>query len=484
MVFRVLINMKNKRVIYWFRNDLRLHDNEALTDAIEAGHSVFPVYVFDERVFYSKTSYGFRKTDVFRAHFILESIIDLKNSLQKSGSDLIIRIGKPEKVIFELAKELKTSWVFCNRERTSEELKVQDTLEKNLWSIGQEVRYSRGKMLYYTADLPFPVTHTPDIFTVFRKEVERIVRIRLPLVAPDKIDTPIEEIDFSVVPTLSDLGFSATDIRRTQGAILKGGESEGLKRLKHFIWDSHGIATYKDTRNGLLGLDYSSKFSAYLSNGCLSPKMIYRELNKYEEEVKQNESTNHMFLELLWRDFFRLMGKKHGNLIFKKGGIKGTPKPELTDDSALFNIWADGRTGIPFIDASMREIKSTGFMSNRARQNVASFLINDLNVNWQMGAEYFESLLIDYDPCSNWCNWNYLAGVGNDPREGRYFNVVMQAQRYDGQGDFVKHWIPELSKVPTEYIHQPHLMNQQEQSVANIMLGKTYPYPCIKLETV
>lgn len=476
--------MKNKRVLLWFRNDLRLHDNEALTDAIEAGQAIFPVFVFDSRVFESRTKYGFRKTDVFRAKFILESVSDLKINLQKIGSDLIVRVGKPEEILLDLAKELKTSWVFCNRERTSEELFVQDTLEKNLWSVGQELRYSRGKMLYYTADLPFPVTQTPDTFTQFRKEVEKIVKVRDPFPTPYHINTPGDEVEFGKIPELSDFGFTPRDLSRLKNSILKGGETEGLKRLTYYLWETNAVATYKLTRNELLGLDYSSKFSAYLSAGCLSPKMIYQELTRYENQVKKNDSTYHLFFELLWRDFFRLMGKKYGNLIFKKGGIKDDIRKELKDDMALFKIWADGRTGIPFVDAAMREINATGFMSNRARQNVASFLINDFNINWQIGAEYFESLLIDYDPCSNWCNWNYIAGVGNDPREGRYFNILLQAQRYDPQGEFVKYWIPELRDVSTEYIHQPHLMTDKDQIEANILLGKNYPYPCIRLEEV
>ena len=263
-----------------------------------------------------------------------------------------------------------------------------------------------------------------------------------------------------------------------------GGCQTGLERLKHYFWDTESVTDYKETRNGLLGLDYSSKFSAYLAHGCLSPKMIYHELEQYEKQVKKNSSTYHLFFELLWRDFFRLMGKKHGNTIFQKGGIKQEERCELTDNIALFKIWSEGRTGIPFIDAAMRELNTTGFMSNRARQNVASFLVNDLHVNWQMGAEYFESLLIDYDPCSNWGNWNYVSGVGCDPRENRYFNIILQAKRYDAQGNFVKHWIPELKNLPSEFIHQPHLMSPAEQAEYGVILAKDYPNPCIKLEEV
>ena len=163
--------MYTKRAIVWFRQDLRLHDNEALQDALASADEIMPVYVFDERVFSGKTRFGFPKTDKFRARFIIESVQDLRKTLRSLGSDLIIRKGKPEEILFELARDIKANWIFCNRERTQEEVDVQDVLERNLWSIGREIRFSRGKMLYYTADLPFPVTHTPDTFTQFRKKL-------------------------------------------------------------------------------------------------------------------------------------------------------------------------------------------------------------------------------------------------------------------------------------------------------------------------
>lgn len=474
--------MDKKRVLLWFRNDLRKEDNEALIEAMAHADEVYPIYVFDERIFNGESSYGFRKTDVFRAKFIIESIHDLRQSLQTSGADLIVRIGKPEEIISELAKELKTSWVFCNRERTAEELYVQDTLEQNLWSIGQEVRYSRGKMLYYTSDLPFPITHTPDVFTQFRKEVEKIVPVRDPLAAPSEISMDASQVELGDIPDLAAFGFSKKEIDKSESAILKGGETAGRERLNEYVWKSKNISQYKETRNGLLGLDYSSKFSPYLATGSLSPKVIYREIKEYEKANGSNSSTYHLFFELLWRDFFRLMGKKHGNPIFKKGGIKQEPREELSDDMCLFRIWAEGRTGYPFVDAAMRELNATGFMSNRARQNVASFLVNDLKINWQIGAEYFESLLIDYDPCSNWGNWNYVSGVGCDPRENRYFNILAQAKRYDGHGDFVRHWIPEISKLPNEYVHQPYLMSEETQQEYDILLPRDYPNPIVKIE--
>lgn len=464
-----------RKVIIWFRQDLRLHDNEAMHDALRHDEQALPIYVFDERSFKGKTKFGFPKTGKYRAKFIIESVQDLRNSLRAIGSDLIVRIGKPEEEVYQLATEAKASWVFCNRERTQEEIEVQDRLEEKLWTVGQELRYSRGKMLYYTQDLPFPISHTPDIFTTFRKEVERIVPLRAPLATFEKLKPIPRQIEIGEMPTLADFGWEEFETEEKSVLAFKGGETEALKRLHHYLWDSHAIKEYKETRNGLIGADYSSKFSPWLAQGCLSPKMIYRELKKYEAEHGSNKSTYWLYFELLWRDFFRLMGKKYGNAIFQSSGTKGQADPNLDIDSERFSKWAEGITGIPFIDANMRELNRTGFMSNRGRQNVASFLVKDLNINWLMGAEYFESLLIDYDPCSNYGNWNYIAGVGSDPRENRYFNILMQAKRYDTQGEYVKQWLPEMNAIPSDKIHRPDLLNEEEQGKYQVVLGKDYP---------
>lgn len=468
--------MNKKRAVVWFRQDLRLHDNEALAGAIKTGAEVIPVYVFDERLFRGKTSYGFPKIGRHRAKFIIESVKDLRQSLRNLGSDLILRIGSPEEEVFQIAKEVKSSWVFCNRERTQEELRVQDALEKRLWSIGQEIRYSRGKMLYHTADLPFPVRHTPDVFTQFRKEVERYVQVRAPLPAPAKDFQALTiKVETAPLPSLKDFGHPEFDADARSVIRFTGGESEAIKRLKYYFWETDLVQTYKETRNGLIGGDYSSKFSPWLAQGCLSPKLIYKELHDFEVQRGSNESTYWLFFELLWRDFFRFQAKKHGNKIFLKGGTRGEIDPRWRDDWRLFEQWAAGKTGVPFIDANMRELNATGFMSNRGRQNVASFLVKDLRVNWQMGAEYFESLLMDYDVCSNWGNWNYVAGVGSDPREDRYFNILSQARRYDPNGEYVKLWLPELAHLPADKIHQPDRLSFSEQERLHVKIGADYP---------
>lgn len=466
--------MVKKAGILWFRNDLRLHDNEALIDAIEQVEDLYPVYILDERWVYGKTSYGFRKIQYHRMKFILESLADLKKSLKDRGSDLFIYTGKSEDILFDLAKKTEASWVFCNRERTREELDIQDALEKKLWTIGREMRYYRGKMLLYTSDLPFPVTQTPDTFSLFRKEVEKFVAVRDPLSAPEKINTGVS-LACTEVPEIGALGYSTKEFKTLADFSLKGGESEALRRLNYYLWESDLIAQYKQTRNGLVGLDFSSKLSAFLSQGCLSPKLIYSELKKYEEERTNNESTYWLIFELLWRDYFRFIAKKYGDAIFRFTGLNGHEQV-IKGGQKEFEAWCKGETGIPFIDANMKELVQTGYMSNRGRQNVASFLIHDLKVNWLWGAEFMESWLVDYDPCSNYGNWNYLAGVGKDPREGRYFKVLNQAKRYDPNGDFIREWLPEIAHLDAASIHWP-FAQAKINGIPDI-----YQNPLVKLE--
>ena len=468
--------MQKRRAIVWFRQDIRLHDNEALTDALKHADEVIPVYVFDERVFKGKTRYGFPKTGVFRAKFILESVQDLKNNIRLLGNELIVRFGKPEEEIFEIAKQAKTSWVFCNRERTDEEVFVQDALEKNLWSIGQEMRCSRGKMLYYTADLPFPVTHTPDSFSQFRKEVERFIPIREPLPRPQApMNPPSILLDPGQIPSLQDFGLMKYKADPRSAFHFKGGETEGLKRLHSYLWEEEALLTYKKNRDNLLGENYSTKFSPWLTQGCLSPKTIYAEIKKFKEQRFAKGVGQSVVFELMQRDFLRFMAKKHGNKIFQKGGIQENPDFSLVNDFEKFENWVDGRTGVPFIDANMREIKHTGYMSNRGRQIVASFLVQELGVNWVLGADYFESVLIDYDPCSNYGNWNEMVGIGSESREARSFNFLSQARRYDPQGEYVKRWIPELVDLPSDKIHQPDQLSYAEQEALHIRIGTDYP---------
>lgn len=427
-----------KKVMVWFRNDLRVKDHEALWRACQNGNEVYPVYVFDPRNF-STTSLGFPRTGSFRGQFLLESVLELKISLVKLGGDLIVKQGLPEEVIPALAQQFDIDRVYCGKEVAYDEHQVALALEAKLAQKKIVLDQFWQSGLYHEEDVPWPIKQVPDVFTNFRKESEKTVEIRAEFDTPEKVNFP-GNIDTGDIPGLLDLGLSAE--RRSKKAVLpfKGGEKQAWKRVDEYFWKDDLLKKYKYTRNGLVGKDYSSKLSPWLAHGCISAKSIYHEIKRYEKERVKNVSTYWLFFELLWRDFFKFMSKKHGADIFLRRGITGD-MPDMADDIEKFELWRKGETGEPFVDANMIELNTTGFMSNRGRQNVASYLIHDLKVNWTWGAMWYENRLIDYDPGSNWLNWAYIAGVGNDPQKGRKFNIENQSLQYDPKGEYVKLWL-------------------------------------------
>ena len=472
--------MSEKTILVWFRKDLRMHDNEMLLEASKKAEFIIPFYCFDERDF-QLTSFNTLKTGSIRAQFLIESVADLKQSMQSLGGDLLVAQGKPEEIIPMLVQKYNVAEVYHHREVASEETRTSEKVETALWKQKVNLKHFIGHTLYNKEDLPFPIKDVPDVFTNFRKKIERESAVKPSFEIPAKINFP-NGVESSVVPDITNLGFTQLPVKDSRAVLnYKGGEKVGLARLKSFFWDTDHIKNYKNTRNGLLGADYSSKFSAWISMGCLSPRGIYWEIKKYEQERGANESTYWLYFELLWRDYFRFMFKKHGNKFFNKNGFKDSGPEESTNQTELFEKWKTGQTGIPFIDANMREMNASGYMSNRGRQNVASFLVKDLKVNWTFGAAFFEEKLIDYCPASNWGNWAYIAGVGNDPRENRYFNIIKQAKEYDSQGEYVRFWIPELKNIPAGKIHEPWNLSSQVLAEYQVQLGKTYPMPLVPL---
>ncbi|KAG7162617.1 Cryptochrome DASH-like 2 [Homarus americanus] len=235
---------------------------------------------------------------------------------------------------------------------------------------------------------------------------------------PEKLKPLPSGIDLGDLPTLERLGVKDAPTNRRTAFPFSGGETSGLERVKRYFWDSNNVAKYKETRNGLLGEEYSTKLSPWLAHGCLSPRYIFAEIKKYESARIANQN---------------------------------------------------GQTGVPFVDANMRELKETGWMSNRGRQNVASFLIKDLGLDWRL----------DHDVCSNYGNWNYSAGIGNDPRENRKFNMVKQGLDYDPKGEFIRTWVPELAEIRGAMVHTPWKMSLHDLGKAGVSLGEYYPNPVV-----
>lgn len=422
--------------LFWFRNDLRVRDNEVLHQATKNGESVVAVYCFDPRHF-EIGQYGFKKTEKYRAQFLIETVSELKNQLEGLNIDLLVYHDLPENRIPKLCEDYDIESIYIQKEWTQEEVDIESSTREN---CSEDINWCScyNQFLYHPEDINFEIDKTPQVFTAFRKKLEKYIDIRDEVTSYQYPATNRIENNTSI-PSLEDLGFEDFT-RNTQTAFpFKGGEIQALKRLEDYFFTTKKLGFYKKTRNGLVGVDYSSKFSPWLANGSISARTIYWQVKKFEHEYFKNQSTYWLIFELIWRDYFKYISLKHGDQIFKLEGILEKDYQWSQNQNQIRN-WINGETKSDFVNANMIELKETGWMSNRGRQNVASFFAKELELDWRIGAAYFESLLIDYDVHSNYGNWMYVSGVGNDPRD-RKFNVELQAERYDTNEKFRNRWL-------------------------------------------
>jgi deoxyribodipyrimidine photo-lyase len=326
--------------------------------------------------------------------------------------------------------------IYTQKEWTQEELDTNGNIKKSIGDINFIEDYDQ--FLYHPDTVSKNFSNIPNVFTAFRKKLEKYVDI-LPEVSVQKLGTENKIENTTTIPSLKDLGFDDFKTPHKTAFPFKGGETKALKRLNYYLFESKKVGFYKKTRNGLVGKDYSTKFSPWLANGSLSAKTIYYQVKKYEQEFGKNQSTYWVIFELIWRDYFKYISLKYGNDIFKIGGILHRDYQWKSDEETI-KKWINGETKDDFVNANMIELKETGWMSNRGRQNVASYFAKELLLDWRIGAAYFESLLLDYDVHSNYGNWMYVAGVGNDPRD-RKFNTQLQAERYDSNHKFRNLWL-------------------------------------------
>ncbi|KIW00720.1 uncharacterized protein PV09_07705 [Verruconis gallopava] len=467
---------------------------------------------------------GFWRCGPHRAKFLAESVWDLKNTLEQKHSGLVIRVGRVTDVLRDIfnhvdnadsssgkksasSADLQVVGVWMTKDEGYEEKQEEAEVRSLVESSGREYRAFDDEKYYVNdSDLPFTkIEDLPDVFTTFRKSIEPLrARARLPLLdvaklppLPQETCIPRQIRPFEIPTNLPDLIsclLRPIDIDKdfpnppswpgdTQSAHpFHGGESEAHRRVDYLL-SSGAMTAYKETRNGLLGPDFSTKLSAYLALGCISARQVSAEMALFEDgEIRndrwggtreeklaklerwkqaagfgkgENEGTAGVRFELLWRDYFRLVERKYGAKLFAIQGLRGGKSKDwqymrgLAEEEvrAKLRRFCTGRTGLGLIDAAQRELYLTGYTSNRARQNVASFLAKHLNIDWRLGAEWYECMLVDYDVANNWGNWQYVAGVGNDPREGRLFNPVKQALDYDPRGEYIKAWVKELRDV-------------------------------------
>jgi deoxyribodipyrimidine photo-lyase len=399
--------IKNKSIVHWFRNDQRVTDHEILS-RLNDFTEVTAFYVHQDK-YTALHPLNFEWVSKKRKIFLNESLQELAAKLDVLGVDF--HIFNNVKELHESAI-LKTKTLTYQRHYGTEERKQETAILK----LHPEAVYTFDHFtLVDQNNLPFELHQMPKTFTPFKNKVGESGAYSKTIALPP---LPKNSISFE----------------------LKGGENPALNRLKYYLYDSHHIATYKETRNGMVGTDYSSRLSPWLALGNISARTVFDYIVHYENTVVSNASTYWLIFELLWRDFFQLQLQLHGNKFFQKGGIQ-RKVVSSKHNKHLFEQWMYGHTGDDLVDANMQELNATGWMSNRGRQNVASYLVHDLGIDWRWGAAYLESQLIDYDPASNYGNWMYIAGSGHDPRPFRKFNTKGQAERYDADKTYRNLWL-------------------------------------------
>ncbi|QWE22213.1 DASH family cryptochrome [Polynucleobacter sp. AP-Jannik-300A-C4] len=414
-----------RTLIYWFRNDLRLADNPAFAQACSNADYLLPVYIHDSKE--QDMVYGFERQGLHRKAFLRASLDDLKTQLQAQGSDLFEFAGKSTKILLQLVQDTAATAIYCEQIEAPEEVEQVRILQEQAVEVKE---FWQSSMLEPQA-LPFVLEKMPDVFTAFRREVERAqLKFAQPINAPKKIP---------LLPgTLPQRSVAPSSTQSVAHPYFVGGPSHAQTHLKQYL-ERRLPDSYKETRNQLIGMDYSSKFSAWLALGCISAREIAAQLSDYENRYGANDGTYWLWFELLWRDYFRFIHFKYRQNLYRASGLTGLPvKPS---SQASFEQWRFGNTGSELVDAGMRELYQSGYLSNRMRQIVASYWIYDMQGDWRAGAAWFESQLIDYDVYSNQGNWLYIAGRGTDPRGGRPFNVAKQAQDHDPQKIYRKLWL-------------------------------------------
>ena len=420
--------------LVWFRNNMRVEDNSSLTKAMNESDNVIGFINIDPKIFLS-TKYGFKKTEKYRAKFLLETISDLKSQLEILNISLIITHRDFGQSINEIIDQYGITNIYTQTEWTRDELREESFIPDEINLIKDFDQF-----LFSPNDVRSLYDNIPRGFSNFRKKCEKYLSVNDTLSIPNSLNSDNKISIEYPIPSLSDLGFKDFEVHKDSVFRFKGGEINAKNRIRNYFFETRNVSTYKLTRNGLIGEDYSSKFSPWLANGSVSVKYIFKSLKEYEKEVEKNDSTYWLYFELIWRDFFKYVSMQHKDKFFNKDGIYGEDK-EWSDDKDVLLNWINGKTNEPFVNANMIELLKTGFMSNRGRQNVSNYLTKELKIDWRIGAEYFESMLIDYDVHSNYGNWLYNAGIGNDSMPFRKFNPKLQSERYDPDKSYEKIWL-------------------------------------------
>lgn len=456
--------MEYTRSLVWFRRDLRDYDHAALYHALRTSKQVYCVFVFDTAIL----SLLNNKEDR-RVEFIWESVKALKLAFQQKGSDLIIEYGKAVERIPELAQKLKVDAVFVNHDYEPDAVHRDQQVATQLESNGTALHHFKDQVLFEKDEI-LNLSNKPYlVFTPYRNAVlKKLDDFYVKPYPVDRYISHLATVPASEMPSLEAIGFKRTNLK--QMALPTG--MDGAKvLLDDFI---QRISAYKQARDypAVKGVSY---LSTHLRFGTVSIRFLARTARNIG-----NAGAESWLNELIWRDFYFQILYHNPHVASGKAfnsKFEHIPFPNNID---YFNAWCAGKTGYPLIDAAMRQINQTGFMHNRLRMVVASFLVKDLLIDWRWGERYFAENLIDFDLSANNGGWQWAASTGCDAQPWfRIFNPVTQSKRFDQQGKFIRKYLPELSQCSDEEIHNPWQISSHRQAQIGIVIGKTYPSPIV-----
>jgi deoxyribodipyrimidine photo-lyase len=446
--------------LVWLRRDLRLHDHPALRAALDRHDRVIPVFCFDDRLLHGRHASG------PRTQFLLECLADLGASLRARGSALVLRHGPPEQELLRLAQDVEATTIHCTADVSPFARRRDERVAKACRKARIELAAHPGLTavdevgaLRTTQGRPYTV------FSPFHRawlEGER----RETIGAPRKLPPLPSRLRRGRLPALTGLG-----LEQEVADPLHGGEGPARERWRRFL--ATGARRYGSNRDAL-GEEGTSRLSPYLHFGCLSPREV-------EHRLPAGKGGAEFRRQLCWRDFYhQVLGHFPRNA---RSEFQGRYRGAIRWSHARrdFETWTEGRTGYPLVDAGMRQLRREGWMHNRARLVVASFLTKDLGIDWRWGERWFMRLLIDGDVANNNGNWQWIASVGVDPQPAfrRIYNPALHMERFDPRGSYVRRYVPELRDVPDDYLREPWTMPVEVQRRVGCVIGDDYPGPMV-----
>jgi deoxyribodipyrimidine photo-lyase len=461
------------RSIVWFRRDLRLFDNSALAAACDACSEIIPLFIFDKPLLESKV---FGSACV---NFMLGCLQELAASLAGRGVPLQWRMGEQVETLVRTAQDWKADAVYWNRDYEPGGIDRDREVQQRLTQVGVVARTFKDHVVFEAEEVRGVTGEPMQRYSAYRArwwakwQAVKPVALAIPHTLTAKKDAALPPP--ARIPSAGELGYDQVS------PWIEPGERSAQKRLRWFV--DGPIHRYVDGRNRP-SVDGSSKLSPHFRFGTLSPRAaVHAALGSLSKGGRVSRPDVLTWIdELVWREFFQQVLAAFPHVAH--GPFRNVPVPPAREPGPerdrLFQAWCEGQTGYPIVDAGMRQLNQTGWMHNRVRMIVASFLIKDLRIDWQSGERYFMQHLLDADVAANNGNWQWCASTGTDAMRGyRIFNPALQSKKFDPDGAYIRGYVPELTQVAGRWIHEPHVMTPDEQRRCGCRIGVDYPAPIV-----